>query len=122
MLKRWSIAGFEPLPLGYLSAVPFGRLMQASNHASDTKSERHGQFQEKEKKTPTTELNNLLSKVFFRPKITTGTVAVQYFEFMGHKTDTSIIHQAISILTQPFSTRYFSQTTVPEEIIKKFSR
>ena len=41
--------------------------MQASNDFADKKSARHGQFQEI-KKTPATELNIFLSKIFFDEK------------------------------------------------------
>ena len=54
------MAEFEPATSGFRTAViPDTCIIQDTNSAN-LNSGRHGQFQEKEKKTPTIELNNFL--------------------------------------------------------------
>ena len=65
MIKKiWPPAGFEHATSGFLNAMT-PTLVNYSRHCNmrALMSARHGQFQEKEK-TPTTELNILLSKIF----------------------------------------------------------
>ena len=63
------MAGFEPATSGLRTAVrPYTCILQDTNCA-DLNSARHGQFQEEDKNTLTTEFNIFLSKIF-RRKIT----------------------------------------------------
>ena len=60
------MAGLDPATSGFWTVVtPDACIIQDTNSA-DLNSERHGQFQKREQKTLTTELNILFSKKFRR--------------------------------------------------------
>ena len=63
--KIWPSAALEPAISGFPTTVtPDTCIEQDTNNSADLNSARHEQFQEKEKKPPTTELNVFLP-IFF---------------------------------------------------------